>query len=116
MTSIKSLSWAGALLLVTGQPAMALSGLDLVKYCDKPPRTIESSICGAYVHGVIDGMFIADIRSAIGQRWCPPEAQVPSVEQSVLIVQKYLHDHPDKLNDAAGILAAVALYQAFPCK
>jgi hypothetical protein len=107
---------AGALMLLTAQPALAWSGIDLAKYCNEPPPTIKNSICASYIHGVIDGMFIADIRSAMGHRWCPPEATVPGIEQSVIIVRKYLNDHPEKLNDAAGMLAAVALYSAFPCK
>ncbi len=94
--------------------ASALTGTDLYTYCSSPDTSALKTICISYVRGLSDGLALADVMAASGTRYCPPEGS--TVLQDILIVQKYLGDHPEQLNRTAGVLAALSLYAAFPCK
>lgn len=88
--------------------AMAdLTGTDLYRACASanPP---DQLVCAAYVAGFVQG-------SSIGARtYCAP--MEITGEQSVLIITKYLRDHPEELHYSAAILADIALAKAYPCR
>jgi hypothetical protein len=46
---------------------------------------------------------------------CPPNGGV-SVDQGRLIIEKYMRNNPETLHEQAGVVAGLALVQAFPCK
>jgi len=48
-----------------------------------------------------------------GMRYCPPD-KVSGV-QATAIVEKYMRDHPEKLNNAVNAIIPLALLEAFPC-
>jgi hypothetical protein len=47
-------------------------------------------------------------------KYCPPKDGL-SVVQARLIVEKYMGEHPEDLHLEAGLSAAQALWDAFPC-
>src|SRR5262249_27509407 len=63
---------AAVVLAVTAQPGLALSGLDLERFCNAPQKTTERITCDAYLRGLTDGIYLADSMSAGDARWCPP--------------------------------------------
>jgi hypothetical protein len=101
---------------ITILPAHALTGSDLEKFCGEPPESMAGSSCRVYLRGLVDGLYLADKMAAEGRRLCSPNDKSIDVDQAKLVVQKYLKDHPEQLHRDGGVLAAVALYLAFPCK
>jgi hypothetical protein len=97
---------------LAGSQANAFTGTDLYNLCSE--KRIEG-YCLSYVRGFMDGMTLG---RAAGQRgpgiYCPPNEGM-SVDQTRLIVEKYLRDHPEKLHQDAALLAAEAIIRAFPC-
>jgi hypothetical protein len=107
---------AAAALFATTWPVHALTGLDLEQFCDAPRDSTAAISCFTYIRGLTDGLYMADKMEASGVRLCWPKDQTIEPEQSKLIVQKYLKDHPEQLDRNAGALAALAIYLAFRCK
>jgi Rap1a immunity proteins len=98
--------WSGA------TQAHALSGLDLYHDCQAASRTEAALGCIAYIHGLIDGM---QIGRSHARDYCPPKDGL-SVDQGIVIIEKYFKSHSEGLNDEAGLLAGPALLDAYPCK
>jgi hypothetical protein len=46
---------------------------------------------------------------------CPPKEGI-AVDQARLVIDKYFREHPEKLHEEAGFLAAEAFMAAFPCR
>ncbi len=74
--------------------------------------------CQAYVEGVFTGYSMVskalNLREKGVESVCVPEEV--KLKQMILVVQKYLWDHPEKLHRGAGELTMAALREAFPCK
>ena len=87
----------------------AVSGDFLKKACasyvDTPTSTFDG-MCIGYVVGVASVM---EFVNAL----CLPARSTHA--QAVLVVQKYLYEHPEKLHLNADELVFDALQQAFPC-
>jgi len=84
--------------------AEILSGNELKKTCDASDSTFQDGFCFGYVAGVFE-----NVKSKI----CFPIGV--SHSQAVLVVKKYLQDHPERLHqDASGLIVA-PLQMAFPC-
>jgi hypothetical protein len=69
-------------------------------------------ICTYYVNGVLDG-YEAGVEPA-KSLICSPDTVTRG--QKVLIVAKYLEDHPEMLHNDPRFLILDALSKAFPCK
>ncbi len=69
----------------------------------------------AYLHGFIDGMIMGYTAHGTVRGYCPPVTGV-TVARGRAIVEQWLRDHPERLDTDAGILAGLALSEAFPCK
>jgi hypothetical protein len=95
-------------------PANAITGLEMNKFCNEPRNTPGEVSCITYMSGLLDGMYLADKMSANGNRYCLPGDKNIDAEQGVLIVKKYLREHPEHLHQQAGALAALAIY-LLPC-
>ncbi len=101
---------------VQAEQAAATSGKQLYKSClAKSAKSTRSSDCAAYIHGFIDGMIMGYTAHGTSRGYCPPVTGV-SVAHGRAIVEKWLRDHPERLNTDAGILAGLALSEAYPCK
>jgi hypothetical protein len=110
------LSYSLAFIVLCIARANALTGLELSNFCAQPTNTAAMISRDAYIRGLLDGIYLADKMAAHGNRYCPPGDDNIDAEQGKLIVQKYLRDHPEELHREAGVLAALAIYIAFPCR
>jgi hypothetical protein len=93
----------------------ATTGKELYQSCLAGDKSAETEFCSAYVHGFIDGMIMGYTAHGTVRGYCPPVSGV-SAAQGRAIIETWLHDHPERLDTDAGILAGLALSEAFPCK
>jgi hypothetical protein len=103
------------------------SGNDFVRYCssiEKGDVAIDLTEltrgmhCMGYIQGLSAGVaetitFGTEKGYAVPVPFCIPEGV--EVKQSVIIVLKYIRDHPEKAHIQASTLAMAALQKAFPC-
>ncbi len=91
------------------QPAPAITGNDLFRYCVSSLADFDKGFCAGFVTSAW-----TDYVSNREQRYfCdPPNA---TVEQATEVVQKYLAGHPEELHEEALIVVFHALDDAFPC-
>jgi hypothetical protein len=101
-------------LAIYADAAEAMTGTELYTVCSQRGKDTSSSLCGAYIHGFLDGMTMGYVAHDSVEKYCPPEDGI-AITQGRLIIEKYLRDHPDKLNQDASLLAAFAMMDAFPC-
>jgi hypothetical protein len=101
---------AGLAIQFAPNHANALSGAELYGYCLAKEGT-QNVTCSAYIRGLLDGL---TTREKHPTRYCTPEDGI-DVDQARLLVEKYLQDHQEKFHQPAGILASLALMEAFPC-
>jgi hypothetical protein len=78
-------------------------GMNLLHACDGPIGTVDYGYCLGIVRGV--------------SYWLLPKgcSDDVSLGQRVLVVNKYLKDHPEDLNLPDALLVSSALSKAFPC-
>jgi hypothetical protein len=109
-------SIACALAIFVSNNASALDAIQLYRDCHAKTGSVGDFGCTAYIHGFLDGIatgrVVAEKKPGM---FCPPKEGV-SVDQGRLIIEKYMRDHPGELNHAAGLVAAGAMYDAFPCR
>jgi hypothetical protein len=104
---------AATMIAFSMQPANALSGLELMKYCSHKAG-IEDTSCLSYMRGFTDGFFSGTALGKTNIKTCLPSQGVEA-EQTRLIVEAYLREHPEQLHREAGLLAMSAMIKAFPC-
>jgi hypothetical protein len=90
--------------------ATDLTGARLLSFCQ---GSASKELCSIYIAGVNDGFFGAQTLAQQGRVSCilPIDGH-----QAVMIVEKYMREHPDELHEAADILVVAALISTFPCK
>jgi hypothetical protein len=103
-----------ALLLCAAHTAQAqrlskVNGARLLKLCSATGPVTEQ--CDIYLSGVADAMGMQPAPSRLA---CIPNS-VTGVQLRE-VAQKYMHDHPEKLELAAGDLATHAFAAAYACK
>lgn len=119
---VRSLTLAMMLAISGAVPpaAEALTGLELLRQCEgRSPQGLEALgpiLCMAYLSGILDGYQVRTMEAGVGrQALCPPTSGIEN-EQTKLIVEKWLRDHPGDLGEVARVPVVVALAQAFPCR
>ena len=100
-----------ALINVSTYPAVAghVTGIELLAYCESN-KLAEWGFCSGFIWGA------ADSHELIGEEvapFCVPEDAAS--EQMGLIVVKFLREHPEKHDEFAVLLVALALEEAWPC-
>ena len=122
-------AWIGAIALVgmLGYGvAMATDGNALLSDCQAtirlldtkqalPNETIGIGQCFGMVEAVKSTLIIFEDQIPKNVRGCVPNGGINN-GQAVRIVNKYLHDHPAKLNQDATMLILLAYHEAFPCE
>ena len=104
-------------LCVSGSAHADLLGTDFKDKCgstDPNLQFMDKAFCAGYTGGVID--FMRDLGNAESPRrgpFCDPAGA--RAEQYQAVIDKYLADHPEKLNLRASDLIFTALSTAFPC-
>ena len=108
---------------------LAHSGNDFVRICsvidkdtkEKNPLEVAQALsCLNYVEGFVHGVYEeVSYAHAVTDKEPPKPFCLPGdVEdaQTVRVVLKYVHDHPDKAHMATATLIVLALASSFPCK
>ncbi len=95
-------------LLLTSWPADAQTGNDLYKMCGNAFKAglLHRDACHNFIAGVASGL------SAAGTICIPPGS---TPKQEVMIVQKYMRDHPDRLSVSEQLVVSDALTEAWHC-
>jgi Rap1a immunity proteins len=91
------------------------SGPDLYDICNAGNGTIKSEFCDVYLGGISLGFYLSQDMTKQGYGTCLPEEPL-DVRQTRAIVDKFMRDHPEELNQSAATLVVEALVRAFPCK
>lgn len=102
--------------------ANAQTGSEMLANCQAflkdptpPNQMFPAGLCGGYIMGIADGLMYAQIADPKRTAICMPEKGY-TVGQGVRVLNKYLNDHPEKLNQDVSLLALNAFRAAFPCK
>ena len=92
---------------LSGSMAYAYDGNELLKCCDNYAVS-KGSFAQGWCAGFINAIFLeTDVR------FCPPKG-VKNI-QKVLVVEKYMRDHPEKLHERAESLIRQSFVSAWPC-
>jgi hypothetical protein len=110
-----------AILCLLPLRAMAFreSGSDLLALCDeaasgKVEHFYDAGMCMGFVVGVVDTHQVLHAARLLDQKaFCLPVEAVNG--QLMLVVAKYLREHPESLHLAGTALVTFALHDAFPC-
>lgn len=107
-TTMRRCAIAAAVYLnLLSSAAQAATGNDLQVFCAN--GGIE---CDLYVVGIIDTTNLWRQANA-PFKFCYPSTS--TIQQSVLVVRKYLNDNPQQLHRTGAELVIAALIHAFPC-
>jgi hypothetical protein len=71
----------------------------------------DRDICSAFILGVLEGIDYGAMTRSPSKKQC--FAQYVSEAQAEIIVKKYMNDHPEMLGYDAGMVASVAIINAF---
>jgi len=91
------------------------TALDLYRNCQSQESALKLA-CITYIRGLLDGL---QAGNAIAKRpgiFCPPIQKGIPTDQGQLIIEKYLREHPEELQDGAGPVAMEAIMLAFCTK
>jgi hypothetical protein len=100
-------------LYIPASHSQVFPGTMFYQYCMASPNTQEYAICVSFLRGFSEGIYAGDQGAAHGVHYCGPASM--DMTQILLIVQKYMREHPEDLHKAAGVNVATALWSAFPC-
>ena len=104
------------------------TGQEMLKYCkaasDNSTRDFERGVCTGFIDGFAAGHHAAELWHAFHHRdeeidnifghLCVPK----DTNRTALVAMfvRYLENHPDKLEWAAGLLLESALSETYPCE
>lgn len=74
------------------------------------PTTFKHALKYMNYSGYAIGLTVGDNDRTI----CPPEGITQ--KQNMLVIEKYLKEHPEELHEPAQLLIDIALMDAFPCE
>lgn len=102
-------------LLVSANSAFALSAADLYKQCTAAPGTDLDLLCQVWVTGYGAGLTDAQSLSSKTKTCIPVGEGGATPNQLRLIIEKFMRDYPQFLNESADLVAYEAISRAFPC-
>lgn len=88
------------------------TGIEFGELCASSETSVRLA-CSSFIKGLITGLYLSRSLSSAGITYCLPD--IFGVPQALLIIQKFMRDHPEMLHQDFGSLATTALVQAFPC-
>jgi Rap1a immunity proteins len=103
---------AALLLCLSTEGKADFTGTDLFE-CTGGVSAAAKKSCEAWIAGFEAGLFAASEGEKYNKSVCLPEGFTG--KQAVLIVDKYMKEHPEMLHFNAGPIAFIALWGAFPC-
>ena len=96
--------------LSAGARAADFNGIDLSTMCVSNNQAIRDQ-CTAWISGFQAGISANDEKS--NMHVCLPDELLGS--QAVLIIEKFMKEHPEQLHYPARVVAFYALWQDFSC-
>jgi hypothetical protein len=108
--------WAGA----AERTGRTGSGLELLRDCEgrggdnQVQNAMMQLHCYGYLNGFTDGVRLGSSTSQAAGLCLPADGV--AVEQVVLILTKWLRDHPETLHETARMSLFISLLQAFRCR
>jgi hypothetical protein len=88
---------------------------ELYKKCTAPKGGSEQIYCEAYIHGFMHGLWSGEINAEKKITLCKMPDTINTTEAR-LVVEKYMREHPEKLNQYAGVVAQFAFIEEYGCK
>lgn len=76
---------------------------------------LEAQHCSGFMKGVLDMNAVYSSMHTEQPLLCVPDEGVLVIKAARIVV-KYLNEHPEQLHFQDGVLATLALAEAFPCK
>jgi hypothetical protein len=76
----------------------------------------DAMYCRGLVHGVLTDLAMHNEIGTVTKGATPDQDRFPNDLQALRVVDKFLHDHPEKLAESDVLLVNLALSQAFPSK
>lgn len=78
-------------------------------------RDQSDTVCSAYLLGLTDAMFVMQSLADHGTRTCMPKEIAIGVPEAKRLFENYLGAHPETANNSAGLVAGMAVVNAFKC-
>lgn len=104
------------LLFLIPFPATAVSddvtGNELLGFCES--NDSGKVACVSYVMGYVNGMKWGGSMQKTERKVCLPEGT--TYNQLMMLFVKRAHDHPERLNNAAGLELGAMLAATYPCE
>jgi hypothetical protein len=98
-----------AVILLAAFPAIAITTGNELKVAaddgEKHPNSYPDGVFDGYVTGILEGT---------STKLCIPDGVATG--QAMVVVRKYLKDHPEELHLSAATLVIEAIHTAWPCK
>ena len=123
VSAIFGLIAASANAQVGGTPTQdAMKAATLYSACTHPPtetpevHEFAEQTCSAYLRGLTDGLFMMQVFAEKRHPTCLPSNTPVSVLDARRIFGDWLKMHPEAANDSAGLVAAHAIVEAYPCR
>lgn len=89
------------------------TGMDLLNICTRNDNDLIN-LCKIWIAGFQSGLVAAQTaRETIHSSVCLPESF--TVQQAILIIEKFMKEHPESLHHSAAAVALRALFDTFPC-
>ena len=120
-------TWA-AVIVMTGsvsgavaQTADTFKASSLSVACSPPAGASQAdkdraaNICAAFTRGLAQGMFVMQVARDKGLRTCIPTDSNLDQATVVRIFTNRLRERPDMISGSAGVVAATAIINAYPC-
>jgi hypothetical protein len=83
---------------------------------DAAAKAAAGKLCDSYLRGLADGLFMVGALDANHIGVCLPNDGPLAVEDAKAAFLKYAAEHPDLLDQSAGLVGAFALVAASPCQ
>lgn len=78
-------------------------------------RELSDAICGAYVTGLTDGMFMMQLLATHAMTPCMPAEEAVGDPEALRLFGEYLKNHPQTGNNSAGLVMGTAIADAYKC-
>ncbi len=105
------LVWISLFCVVLPAAAKESGGMALRQVC--AVQAWRHPYCARWMNGVVAGIYVGQELQQYKHPICLPTGV--SGPQILLIVQRFMHRHPEDLNETATGVIAHALYDAYPC-
>jgi hypothetical protein len=107
---VKKVVLAAMVIAATLGPALSQSGNDLHSQCGNAFTAgfLHRNYCHGYITGVVNGLTVGGSRTVCLSRGVTDT-------QAVMIVQNYMREHPEQLNEPSHAIIQRAMSEAFPC-